>query len=157
MHTTAGSAVLANAEPPRGGNFDRQFPWSSQLLEQNKWYFKNPSFRGCQEQVCTSCCLFPYPAPDAPLPVSNCLPSHMDEWCVTGHECCTEWQRCVRSDADWGYGVVNWPAPISVHPPSCYFCLHGALLACNLMFYSPQSTSNTIWVCDDRDTHIKCC
>lgn len=57
MSTTAGSAVLANAEPPRGGKFDRQFGWSMQLLEQNKWHFKNPSFRGCQEQVAFPQCL----------------------------------------------------------------------------------------------------
>jgi hypothetical protein len=55
--TNAGKAVLANAEPPRGGDFDRQFPWSSQLLKLNMWHFKNPSFRGCQEQVLISHCL----------------------------------------------------------------------------------------------------
>jgi hypothetical protein len=42
---------LPNAEPVRGGQFDRQFAWSSQLLELNEWHFKNRSFRGCQEQV----------------------------------------------------------------------------------------------------------
>lgn len=51
MPPATGGAVLANAQPPSGGMFDRQFEWSSRLLEQNRSYFKNPSFRGCQEQV----------------------------------------------------------------------------------------------------------
>jgi hypothetical protein len=40
------------AQPQRGGEFDRQFEWTSELRAANMSYFKNATFRGSQEQVC---------------------------------------------------------------------------------------------------------
>lgn len=99
----SGSAVLANAEPPRGGSYDRHFPWSAKLLEENHKHFKNPSFRGCQEQVTF-----------LTLPVHALVASRI-VWllrcstapCDAGHECCALWQGCVCSNANWGYAHIN--------------------------------------------------
>jgi hypothetical protein len=41
-------------QPQRGGEFDRHFPWTADLRFANGSYFKNPTFRGSQEQVCAA-------------------------------------------------------------------------------------------------------
>jgi hypothetical protein len=45
------AGLSLNVQPARGGEFDRPFEWTEELHRANMAHFKNPSFRGCQEQV----------------------------------------------------------------------------------------------------------
>lgn len=103
---SAGSAVLANAEPPRGGQYDRQFDWSITLLEQNKHHFKNPSFRGCQEQVLFAVSAHAFMRVFTILSASDMC--HMATPSGdAGHERRALWQGCVCFDANGGCVHIN--------------------------------------------------
>lgn len=43
--------MTMRAQPQRGGEYDKAFPWTAELNDLNGRHFHNPSFRGCQEQV----------------------------------------------------------------------------------------------------------